>query len=136
MYSKEELQLKYEQAVNLGLSGAALLKDPRAQRACNGIGAEWRWDNLRKLIGKFNPTLTLAADIQDMRYEIGGDGVAREFADDEFLANALVCADAKYCWLNPLRYHVRKQARKFHLILRVAGGKAWAATRKKKGGGE
>lgn len=29
MYSKEDLQRKYEIAVNLGLSGAELLKDPR-----------------------------------------------------------------------------------------------------------
>ena len=133
MYSKEELQLKYEKAVNLGLSGAELLKDPRAQEACNGIGAEWMWDNLRELIGAFNPTLTLAADIHDMRYELGGTDDDRKVADDEFLANALVCADAKYCWINPFRYHVRKQARKFHLILRVAGGKAWRDARQKGG---
>ena len=133
MYSRKELKLKYEQAVNLGLSGAELLKDPRAQRACNGIGAEWMWDNLRELIGIFNPTLTLAADIHDMRYELGGDAAAREFADDEFLANAIACADAKYCWFNPLRYRVRKQARKFHLILRVFGKKAWEEAQKRGG---
>lgn len=134
MYTMEELHSKYEMAVNLGLSGAELLKDPRAQEACNGIGAEWMWDNLRELIGIFNPTLTLAADIHDMRYELGGDEAAREFADDEFLANALACADAKYCWFNPLRYRVRKQARKFHLILRVFGKAAWINAGKKRGG--
>lgn len=133
MYSKEELLHKYEVAVNLGLSGAELLKDPRAQKACNGIGAEWMWDNLRELIGKFNPTLELPADIHDMRYEIGGTDADRKFADDEFLANALECANAKYGWYNPLRYRVRKQARKFYLILRVAGGKAWREAQK---GGE
>lgn len=132
-YTKEELQYKYEVAVNLGLSGAELLKDPRAQKACNGIGAEWMWDNLRALLGKFNPTLELPADIHDMRYEIGGDDIDREFADDEFLANALECANAKYSWWNPLRYRVRKQARKFYLILRVTGGKAWRDAQK---GGE
>lgn len=125
MYTKEELQRRYEIAVNLGLSGAELLKDPIAQSACNGIGAEWMWDNLRKLIGKFNPTLALPADIHDVRFEIGGDEADREAADREFLANARICADAKYAWWNPLRYRVRKQAGKFYLILRVFGGKAW-----------
>lgn len=124
-YTKEELQRKYDDAVKLGLSGAELLKDPRAGKACNGIGAEWMWDGLREMLGKFNPSLTLAADIHDMRYEIGGDDIDREFADDEFLANAIECANSKYMWLNPLRYYVRKQARKFYYILRVAGGKAW-----------
>lgn len=124
-YTKDELQHKYEVAFNLGLSGAELLKDPRAQKACNGIGAEWMWDGLREMLGFFNPTLELAADIHDMRYELGGDEIDREFADDEFLANAIECANARYSWWNPLRYRVRKQARKFHLILRVAGAKAW-----------
>jgi hypothetical protein len=133
MYSKEDLQRKYEIAVNLGLSGAELLKDPRAQKACNGIGAEWMWDNLRDMLGAFNPTLTLAADIHDMRYEIGGNDADREFADDEFLENAIICADAEYRWFNPLRYHVRKQARKFYFILRIAGGKAWEDAQEKGG---
>lgn len=135
MYTKEELQHKYEVAVNLGLSGAELLKHPKAQKACNGIGAEWMWDSLRELIGFFNPTLVLAADIHDMRCELGGDEAARKSADDEFLANALICADAEYRWFNPLRYRVRKQARKFHLILRVFGKKAWEEAQKKKKGG-
>ena len=102
--------------------------------ACNGIGAEWMWDNLRDMLGAFNPTLTLAADIHDMRYEIGGNDADREFADDEFLENAIICADAEYCWFNPLRYHVRKQARKFYFILRIAGGKAWEDAQEKGGG--
>lgn len=125
MYTMEDLQHKYEVAVNLGLSGAELLGDPRAQKACNGIGAEWMWDNLRELIGLFNPTLALAADIHDMRYELGGDEATREAADNEFLKNAIICADAEYRWFNPLRYRVRKQARKFYLILRVFGKYAW-----------
>ena len=133
MYSKEELQLKYEMAVNLGLSGATLLKDPRAQKACNGIGADWMWDGLCSLVGRLNPTLIIPADIHDMRYDTGGDADARKAADDEFLANALKCADARYPWWHPFRYRVRRQAYKFHLILRVAGGKAWNDARK--GGG-
>ena len=133
MYTKEELQHKYETAVKLGLSGAELLKDPRAQSACNGIGAAWMWDDLREMLGAFNPTLILAADIHDMRFALGGDENCREFADDEFLANAVKCANAAYCWINPLRYYVRKQARKFHLILRIFGKKAWSDAQKADG---
>ena len=133
MYTKEELQHKYEVAVNLGLSGAELLKHPKAQKACNGIGAQWMWDSLRELLGKFNPALVLAADIHDVRYELGGSDADRKKADDEFLANALICADAEYCWINPFRYRARKQARKFYFILRVTGGKAWRDAQKKRG---
>lgn len=135
MYTKEELHHKYEVAVNLGLSGAKLLKHHKAQKACNGIGAEWMWDNLRELLGKFNPALVLAADIHDVRYELGGSDADRKSADDEFLANALICADAEYYWFNPFRYRARKQARKFYFILRVIGGKAWSEAQKKKKGG-
>ena len=133
MYTKEELQNKYNKAVKLNLSGAELLIDPIAPDVCNGIGAGWMWDNLRDLVGALNPTLILAADIHDVRYAVGGNDADRKFADDEFLDNAIKCGDAEYGWWNLFRYRVREQARKFYLILRVFGKKAWNDTQK---GGE
>ena len=126
MYSLNEIEEKIQLATELGLSGAELLEDTeRAQQVCNGIGAEWMPEIARKLISALNPTLVLAADIHDIRYEIGGTESEREAADDEMLENGYKLAEARYSWYNPLRYWVKHKMRKFHKILREFGGWAW-----------
>ena len=97
----------------------------RAVKVCNGIGAEWMPEIARKLISTLNPTLVLAADIHDLRYEIGGPEEEREAADDEMLENGYKLANWKYRWYNPLRCWVKHKMRKFHKILRAFGGLAW-----------
>lgn len=122
MYTLHELDEKLATAEKLGLSGRWLLTDrKRAQRVCNGIGAEWMPESARKLISSLNPTLVLAADIHDIRYELGGTEADRESADREMLENGCKLADARYSWYNPLRYYVRWKVRKFYKILRAFG---------------
>lgn len=126
MYSLNEIEEKIQLAKKLGLSGAELLEDrERAQRVCNGIGAEWMPDAARKLISSLNPTLVLAADIHDLRYDTGGTSEERERADREMLENGCKLAEARYSWYNPLRYYVKWKMRKFYKILREFGGWAW-----------
>ena len=122
MYSLNEIEEKIRLAKELNLSGAELLEDrERAVKVCNGIGAEWMPEIARKLISGLNPTLVLAADIHDIRYEIGGTREDRKAADDEMLENGCKLADARYGWYNPLRYWVKYKMRKFHRILREFG---------------
>ncbi len=126
MYSLNEIEEKLKLAKELNLSGAELLEDrERAMRVCNGIGAEWMPESARKLISGLNPTLVLAADIHDLRYDQGGAELDRLLADVEMLENGCKLADAHYSWYNPLRYYVKWKMRKFYKILREFGGWAW-----------
>lgn len=126
MYSLNEIEEKLKLAKELNLSGAELLEDrERAVKVCNGIGAEWMPEIARKLISGLNPTLVLAADIHDLRYDAGGTEEDRKAADDEMLENGYKLAEARYGWYNPLRYWVKHKMRKFHEILRDFGIWAW-----------
>ena len=126
MYTLHEIEEKIKLAKELGLSGAELLEDrERAVKVCNGIGAEWMPEIARKLISGLNPTLVLAADIHDLRYDAGGTEEDRKAADDEMLENGYKLAEARYGWYNPLRYWVKHKMRKFHEILRDFGIWAW-----------
>ena len=126
MYSLNEIEEKIGLAKAAGLSGAELLEDrERAIRVCNGIGAAWMPGWVREWICNMNPTLVLAADIHDIRYETGGMEADRKAADDEMLANGIRLADYRYGWYDPRRYLVRMQMRKFYAILREFGAWAW-----------
>jgi len=127
MYAANEIEELRALAEKWQLSGRELLNDTEAvRRDCNGIGAEWMGKYLRGAVSALNPTLELAAMIHDRRYAIGGDSLDRTYADMEFLENGLRSADARYGWYDLRRYRVREQTRKFYLILRTAGGAAWA----------
>lgn len=128
MYATNELKALYVLAAEMELSGAELLLNPAATKYCNGIGAEWMPEILRSAISSLNPTLLPVAGIHDMRYEIGGTEEDRKAADEEFLNNGLKAADHEYGWYNPLRYLVRKQARKYYALLSMFGGLAWKYT--------
>ena len=133
MYTDTEIEELRERAEAWDLSGRELLEDYDAvRRDCNGIGAEWMGKYLRGAVSALNPTLELAAMIHDRRYAIGGDSINRAYADIEFLENGLKSANARYGWYDLRRYRVREQARKFYLILRTAGGAAWAGGKKER----
>ena len=121
MYTEEEIQEKQNLAEELKLAQRELLYNPSLTKKCNGIGADWMWANLRDVISTMNPTLVLSADIHDCAYEKGGTEEDRDMADKAFLDNSLILANDRYAWFNPLRYRVKKQARKFYAILRVFG---------------
>ncbi len=124
-YSKEELQIMYDTAAKMNLSGASELLCPEAPEVCNGIGAQWMWGVLRDLISDLNPAFVIPSAIHDMRYELGGTEEERKKADDEWLDNCLIMTDNRYGWYNPLRYFVRRKAKRYYALLRISGSLAW-----------
>ena len=131
MYTIHEIAEKQEQAAAAGLSGAELLHDAeRAVLICNGIGASWMPEWLRALISKLFPTLVLAADIHDIRYELGGDEADRHAADVEMLDNGLKLADRHYRRLDPRRYLVQFIMLQFYKTLRRCGAFAFKSKHK------
>lgn len=131
MYSLNEIEEKIALAKAAKLSGAELLLDrERACRVCNGIGADWMPDWLRALISKLFPTLVLAADIHDIRYELGGDEADRHAADVEMLDNGLKLADRHYRRLDPRRYLVQFIMLQFYKTLRRCGAFAFKSKHK------
>ena len=126
MYSLNEIEEKIALAKAAKLSGAELLLDrERACRVCNGIGADWMPDWLREAISKLFPTLVLAADIHDIRYELGGDEADRHAADVEMLDNGLKLADRHYRRLDARRYIVQFIMLQFYKTLRRCGAFAF-----------
>lgn len=126
MYSLNEIEEKIQLATELNLSGAELLEDTeRAQQVCNGIGAERMPSWLRWLISFLFPTLVLAADIHDIRYDVGGTEEERAAADVEMLDNGIKLANHKYLLFSPLRYVVQFVMLQFYITLRRVGNLAW-----------
>ena len=131
MYTIHEIAEKQEQAAAAGLSGAELLDDTeRAIRVCNGIGAAWMPEWLRALISKLFPTLVLAADIHDLRYDDGGDELARLLADIEMLDNGIKLANHHYSRFDPRRYIVQFVMLQFYIKLRQFGAFAFKSKHK------
>ena len=129
-------------AEKLCLSGAYLLRHHDAKKVCNGIGPEWFPPWLRLLINTLCPSLILAALIHDMRYHLGGSCLDRRAADAEFMANALIIAEAKalmaiphkssiaeakYKYFMPAKWLIEWIALKMFRLLRLAGNTAWRA---------
>ena len=126
MYTTAEILKKQELAVDAGLSGVELLDDTeRAQRVCNGIGANWMPNRIRALISFLFPTLVLAADIHDIRYDDGGTEEERKFADVEMLDNGIRLAIQKYRLFDPRRYLVQFVMLQFYIKLCKFGNLAW-----------
>ena len=126
MYTLDEVLCKQESAIEAGLSGAELLEDTeRAVRVCNGIGAAWMPECLRALISRLFPTLVLAADIHDVRYDAGGDEIDRHIADIEMLDNGIKLANRHYGRFDPRRYIVQFIMLQFYIKLRQFGAIAY-----------
>lgn len=126
MYTVEQIAEKRNLARRLGLSGHWLLRDvDRAQKSCNGIGAEWFPAWLRWIINTLFPALVIVADIHDIRYAIGGNAETRRKADTEFLANGYIVAEEIYGHAFPVRWMAELTVRLMYRSLRIAGRLAW-----------
>ena len=126
MYSDAEIDKKIALARKLKLSGCQLLEDrERVSRVCNGIGAAWMPKWLRKFLGRMFPTLVLAADIHDIRYEIGGKKLNRLLDDVEMLDNGIRLANYSYRFFDPRRYVVQFVMLQFYIKLRDYGSLAF-----------
>lgn len=99
-----------------------------AKRVCNGIGAEWFPEKLRKMISKLNPSLVIVAQNHDLNYYFGS-GTHSDFvaANTAFRWNGYKMAFYKYKWYDPRRYWVMFQATKFSIELNAGGWPAYTA---------
>ena len=123
--TSQKIKFAFEKARDLKLSGYILLADiDTAKKQCNGIGAAWM-GGLCDVISAMNPAFLIPSMIHDMRYFLGGTEADRKRADDEFLANSLICVDDRYNWYNPCRYIFRNKAHSYHACLRATGKSAW-----------
>jgi hypothetical protein len=83
-------------AKELTLEGWELLLDTDTALAeCNGLGPGWLRIT-RKVISFLFPVFAPPAAIHDMVYFRGGSWQDRERADRAFLANSILCIEAKY----------------------------------------
>lgn len=125
-YTIEQARHLYSMAFALALSGTELLQDPSlVVQQCNGIGAAWMPDIMRRACTELNPIMEVPACIHDRRYSIGTTRGDRQFADDEFLANCRTVIDDTYPWYHPARYIYRRRARRYYGYLRAFGSAAF-----------
>lgn len=110
------------------LAGRELLDRPYSEvsRVCNGIGPSMLPGPLRDMLSRLHPSLKVVADIHDMGY-YHGDGTEADWhrKNAEFAENGSRMAKYRYCVLNPLRYKVIWDARKFSRICNTRPG--WLA---------
>ena len=125
-YTRDEAIHLFRIADALELSGFNLLRDPEVvMKQCNGIGASWMPDIMRKACTDLNPVMEVPAAIHDRRYSIGTTRADRQNADNEFLSNCNIVIDHDYAWWHPMRYVFRKRAKRFYGYLRAFGGIAF-----------
>lgn len=135
-----EAKAYIDRAVDLGLSGAefvAILGDENVAKAYNGIGPEWLDPKVREKLDKWLDLYAICAVIHDCRFVFANDGEDAKFraANDELERNAIIVADDRYSWWNPLRYLARRGGRKLADACRDFGWSAWrdAYEKNKKG---
>ena len=126
MYTTKEIEEKINEAEKYKLSGRQLLRDYAAVKLqCNGIGAAWMPEILRRGLGALHPSLIIAADIHDRRYSIGGTTSDREAADEEFKVNCFRIITEKYRGFDPRSIYLKRKAIRFYNALRLFGGMVW-----------
>lgn len=109
-----------------GLDGAASLwRTPDADIICNGIGASYFPDRLRKLLDRCNPAIQAPAAIHDLDYTRGGSVADRLRADRKFLKNCFRAGNYLYNVCDFRRYFVWAKGVKFYILLRLGGGAAF-----------
>lgn len=125
-YTIEQAKELYSEAVRLKLLRADNLFDPvRVSNVCNGIGAEWMPDFMRRTADALYPVMGPPAAIHDVDYDGGGDESDRLAADLVFHANCLIAIEAKYAWYHPSRYLMQLKADRFYKYLRTFGALAF-----------
>lgn len=118
-------------AVEAGLDGANKLKRYSIEdlkKIYNGIGSDSFPEWLRTVISYLHPTLGPVAMIHDVEWH-KSDGKMATFtaSNDRFRANGYKIAKYRYCFLDPRRYIVMHQARKFANVCQLFGWSAWTS---------
>ena len=129
MASISEIKNMIELADMLELENAEILHKYTPKELTyiyNGIGPDSFPDWLREFINYLNPTLEVAALIHDVEWhESNKTKVSFKDSNDRLTRNGIVLAKNEYCWINPARYKVILQAKKFGKICQLFGFNAW-----------
>lgn len=121
MFTAIQIQEMVEIGRRAGLWGMDLvaMNIPRAQRVCNGIGADWFPPWLRWLVGVICPLLIVISLPHDIEYQHGGGIRDRWRADWHFLRNGL-----RVAWYHRSR-KAAYQAVALWIMLRIFGAAAF-----------
>lgn len=94
----------------------------------NGIGSDRFPQKVRNLLDKLNPTLMPVAMIHDVEYhEANGKMAKFTESNTRFKKNGYKIAKYRYCFLDPRRYIVMNQARRFGNFCQLFGWSAWTS---------
>ena len=125
MYTLEKIKKLREKAYFLKLNGCELLEqftDEELQKICNGIGAEWFPEKVRKIISAINPSFEASALLHDLMYHID---YGFDKSNELLKINGKIEAKAEYSWYNPIRYIALHRAKVFSRLCQKFGKNAY-----------
>ena len=129
MYTMEEIEELVGKIKEFDLYGSNMINRLGlhiVQREYNGIGPEFFEPQLREKVSKFLHIFAPAAVIHDLRnFESDGKRDAFNYANWEFWANCMKCADAEYPWWNWKRYRAYAVGKCLYDF--VSGDPGWRA---------
>ena len=131
MTNKKRPQLTTLAAVRAFAAAAKLKRrellddDAAVRRDCNGIGAAWFPDRLRRALDAMHPALYPASCIHAREYAIGGDAFDRLAADVRFLWNGTVSGIFRYGFFSVRSVLAGIESIRFFFYLRIGGKFAW-----------
>lgn len=93
---------------------------------CNGIGAYWFPEILRKLINSLNPDLVIVAQNHDLGFALGEESEEAFAAiNAAFRENGYKVAKYKHAWYSPRRYRTMFKAWNFARLCQKYGWKTY-----------
>ena len=128
---KSEISKLRKMAVEAELDGASKLKRyslDDLQKIFNGIGSDKFPESIRELLDELNPTLLPVALIHDVEWH-KSDCKMETFtaSNDRFKENGIKIAKYRYGILDPRRYFVIHQAKRFGELCQLFGWSAWTS---------
>jgi len=121
------------ECIRMKLEGVGVfsgLKVNEMAAAYDGIGPEWKWGVISKVIDDMDPVFEPAAFVQDIQYHVLPDRSAKCFhqCNREFYANCLRCVKEYVPWWRPLRrLRLRRSARKLFEASEEHGLESWSS---------
>ena len=128
---RSEISKIRKMAIEAGLDGATKLKRytiKDLQKIFNGIGSDKFPKKIREFLDKLNPTLLPVAMIHDVEWHKSDCLMATFTASNtRFKQNGYKIAKYRYCFLDPRRYLVMLQAKRFGNLCQLFGWSAWTS---------
>lgn len=133
--TNEKIEHYRAEANRLDLEGRGLLwaNSDLIRKVCNGIGAAWMAERLRKVLDKLHPAFVLPSLIHDLQYYYW-DGMDSTFEayNKEFAENGKKVARDLYAWYDPRRYLAYNTAARYKAVLDRYGHAAAVAAREER----